>query len=155
MQGNQSIIAKLNELLTTELTSIDSYFLHSKLLEDLGYLKLAEHMHHEMQDEMGHATKIMARIIFLGGRPEVQARIPFTVDQSVKSMLEMDLQFEMEVRQLLIDGIDLCLTYRDHVTRQMLEELLSDTESDHIDWLETQLSIIEAIGESRYLAEKL
>lgn len=155
MQGHQSIIDKLNELLTTELTSIDSYFLHSRIMSDLGYKILADHLHHEMEDEMGHATKLMERIIFLGATPEVNARVAFSVDRNVKAMFELDLKFEMKVRDLLIECIELCLKHKDHVTRQMLEELLSDTESDHIDWLETQLGIISEIGEKNYLAEKL
>lgn len=155
MQGHSAIIAKLNELLTTELTSIDSYFLHSRIMADFGYKQLADHLHHEMEDEMGHATKLMQRIIFLGGTPEVHARVPFTVDRIVKTMFEVDLKFEMKVRDLLIEGIELCLSHNDHGTRQILEELLADTESDHIDWLETQLHLIEEIGEKRYLAEKL
>jgi bacterioferritin len=155
MQGHKTIIAKLNELLTTELTSIDSYFLHSRVMADLGYKQLADHLHHEMEDEMGHATKLMQRIIFLGEAPKVHERVPFTVDRNVKSMFEVDLKFEMKVRDLLIEGIELCLNHNDHGTRQILEELLSDTESDHIDWLETQLHLIEEIGEKRYLAEKL
>ena len=155
MQGHRSIVDKLNELLTTELTSIDSYFLHSRIMSDMGYRKLADHLHHEMQDEMGHATKIMERLIFLGATPEVHARVPFSVDRNVKAMFELDLKFEMQVRDLLIDGIELCFNHKDHVTRKMLEQLLSDTESDHIDWLETQLNIISEIGEKNYLAEKL
>jgi bacterioferritin len=155
MQGNKTIIAKLNELLTPELTSIDSYFLHAKLMANLGYKKLAEHLEHEMQDEMVHVTKIMERLIFLEATPEVHARVPFTVDRQVKAMFALDLDFEMKVRDLMIEGIELCIEHQDHVTRHMLEQLLSDTESDHIDWLETQLQIIEHIGESRYLAEQL
>ena len=155
MKGNQEIIDKLNVLLTAELTSIDSYFVHSRVLRNQGYEKLYEQLNHEMEDEQGHATKVIERIIFLEGTPDLGKRLPFKVENKIKSILESDLKFEHEVRSILIDVIDLCFKHKDYATKEAMEPLLIDTEEDHIDWLETQLSIIEEIGEERYLAEKL
>ncbi|MFW7378432.1 MAG: bacterioferritin [Oligoflexus sp.] len=145
----------LNQLLTTELTSIDIYFVQSRILQNKGYLKLYENLNHEMEDEQGHAAKIIERIIFLEGSPEVHKREAFTIEQDVVKMFELDLNYEMDVRAKLTDGIELCLKLKDYVTKEILESLLIDTEEDHIDWLETQLSIIKDIGRERYLAEKI
>lgn len=155
MKGSQKVIEKLNELLTAELSSIDSYFVHSRIVDDLGYSQLANHLKHEMEDEQAHAGAIIERIIFLEGTPDLGSRLPFKVDRNVKSMLEVDLKFEFDVRKLLLEGISLCMRENDHVTRKMLEKLLFDTEDDHIDWLETQINLINTLGEKAYLAEKM
>ena len=155
MKGNPDIIAKLNQLLTAELTSIDNYFVHSKVMHNLGYTKLESQFHHEMEDEQGHASKIVERIVFLEGIPAVSARLPFKVERDVKKVLEQDLDAEMVVKNLLGECIDLCFTHKDFGTLEVLEPLLIDTEEDHIDWLETQLSVINEIGIERYLSEKM
>lgn len=155
MKGSQKVVDKLNQLLTAELTSIDSYFVHSRIVDDLGYKKLAEHLKHEMEDEQQHATAIIERIVFLEGTPDLGHRLPFQVDRNIANMFKVDLQFEFDVRKILLEGIDLCLQEGDHVSRNLLEKLLFDTEDDHIDWLETQLALISTLGEERYLAEKL
>jgi bacterioferritin len=155
MQGQKEIIDSLNDLLTAELTAIDIYFVQSRVLRNLGYQKLYEKLNHEMEDEQSHASKIIERIIFLQGVPDVHKRLPFTVDRDVQKMFELDLKYELDVRSKLCDGIELCLKVRDYVTKEMLESLLIDTEEDHIDWLETQLSIIGEVGKERYLAEKI
>lgn len=155
MQGHKDIIKKLNELLTAELTSIDSYFVHSRVMKDLGYHKLYEQLHHEMQDEQGHATAIIERILFLEATPDLGQRLPFKVERKVKAMFEADLAFELKVRHLLVEAIDLCLQLKDFGTKEVLEPLLKDTEEDHIDWLETQISLVDELGESLYLAEKM
>ena len=155
MKGNPDIIAKLNELLTAELTSIDNYFVHSKVMHNLGYGKLKDQFHHEMEEEQGHASKIIERIVFLEGTPKVHERLPFKVERDVKKVLEDDLAAEMHVKKLLGEAIDLCFSKKDFGTLEVLEPLLVDTEEDHIDWLETQLSVINDIGIERYLSEKM
>lgn len=155
MKGNPEIIKSLNHLLTAELTSIDNYFVHSKVMHNLGYNKLKDQFHHEMEDEQGHASKIIERIVFLEGVPEVHARLAFKVERDVKAVLESDLAAEHEVKKRLVDCIDLCFQHKDFGTLEVLEPLLVDTEEDHIDWLETQLSVISDIGIERYLAEKM
>ena len=155
MKGNPEIIAKLNELLTAELTSIDNYFVHSKVMHNLGYNKLTDQFQHEMEDEQGHASKVIERIVFLEGTPNVTARLPFTVERDVAKVLQADLDAEHVVKKLLGECIDLCFKHKDFGTLEILEPLLVDTEEDHIDWLETQLSIISDIGIERYLAEKM
>ena len=155
MKGNPEIIKALNALLTDELTSIDMYFVQSRIMQNLGYTKLYEQLNHEMEDEQEHATKIIERIIFLEGTPEVHKRESFTIHRDVVKMFEQDLKYEMDVRNKLTDAIELCFKHKDFVTKEVLEPLLIDTESDHIDWLETQLSIIKEVGKENYLSEKL
>ena len=155
MKGNPEIIAKLNELLTAELTSIDNYFVHAKIMHHMGYNKLKDQFHHEMEDEQGHASKVIERIVFLEGIPEVSARLPFKVEKDVQKVLEHNLEAEHVVKRLLGECIDLCFAKKDFGTLEVIEPLLVDTEEDHIDWLETQLSIIKDIGIKLYLAEKM
>ena len=155
MKGNPEIIKALNHLLTAELTSIDNYFVHAKVMHNLGYNKLKDQFQHEMEDEQGHAAKIIERIVFLQGVPDVSARLPFTVERDVKKVLEADLDAEHEVKKRLVACIDLCFANKDFGTLEVIEPLLVDTEEDHIDWLETQLSVISDIGIERYLAEKM
>ncbi|MBQ46731.1 MAG: bacterioferritin [Zetaproteobacteria bacterium] len=155
MQGDKELIKKMNVLLTAELTAIDFYFVHSRVLEDMGYNQLYEQFLHEMTDEQGHATKIIQRMIFLNGTPEVGQRLPFNVTKDVVKIFEDDLKAEHHVRELLIDCIDHCMKIKDFVSMEVLEPLLADTEEDHIDWLETQLELIKEIGLQNYLAEKI
>lgn len=155
MKGNSEIVAKLNELLTSELTSIDIYFVQSRILQRKGYSKLFAQLDHEMNDEQGHATKVIERILFLEGTPEVHARHKFKITHSVKEMYELDLAYEHKNKDILVELIDLCFKHKDFGTKELIEPLLIDTEEDHIDWLETQLSIISDIGEDKYLAEKI
>ena len=118
MKGNQKIIDKLNTLLTAELTSIDSYFVHSRVLKNKGYTKLYEQLNHEMEDEQGHAAAVIERIIFLEGTPLVHDRLPFEIEDSVKGMFESDLKFEHIVRNHLIELIELCMKEKDYVTKE-------------------------------------
>lgn len=155
MKGHPDIIKGLNSLLTSELTSIDVYFVQSHILRNMGYTKLADQFAHEMEDEQGHAAKVIERIVFLEGTPDVRSRDPFTVETDFQVMLEHDLKYEHQVRDKLIDLIELCLKHRDYATKEALEPLLVDTEEDHIDWIETQLSIIGDIGLQNYLSEKM
>lgn len=151
MQGSAKVLAGLSELLAAELTSVDQYFIHSQMYHNWGYSKLYERIDHERQDEIGHSTLLIARILFLEGIPNVAARTPLRVGKDVKEMLEFDLQTEYEVAAALKKVIAVCETEQDYVTREMLMTLLEDTEQDHAHWLEQQLNLIKAIGLPNYL----
>ncbi len=151
MQGKLTVIAALSELLAAELTSVDQYFVHSQMYHNWGYGKLYERIDHERQDEIGHATKLIARILFLEGTPNVAARTPLRVGANVPQMLQFDLDTEYEVAAALKKTIALCETEQDYVTREMLVGLLDDTEQDHAHWLEQQLFLIKQITLENYL----
>lgn len=151
MKGNQQVIDMFNELLTQELSAIDLYFLHSRLFQDMGLTKLFERIDHEKDDETIHATKLIERIIFLDGMPELGTRLPYKPSRDVKQLLTDELNYEIENSKMLRKAIGLCEEHKDYVSRDLLLGLLSDTENDHIDWLETQLSLIEKVGIENYL----
>ncbi|XZG71845.1 bacterioferritin [Chitinibacteraceae bacterium HSL-7] len=155
MQGKQSVIDALNKLLTTELTSVDQYFIHSEMYRNWGYHKLYERIHHERDDEIGHATKLIERILFLEGTPNVAARDALRIGADVEAMLKNDLQTEYDVAAALKQTIALCETQQDYVTREMLVGLLDDTEVDHAFWLEQQLRLVKALGLQNYLQSQL
>lgn len=155
MKGHKKIISALNQMLTYELTSINQYFLHSEMYLDWGLHELYERIHHEMEDEKGHATDLMQRILFLEGHPGVENLNPMKIGKTVPEMLQSDLKLELEGRKLLQETIALCESLADYQTREILEKLLSDTEVDHIYWLEQQLSLIEKIGLENYLQKKM
>ena len=127
------------------------YFLHSRLYQDWGLTKLFNHIDGEKNHEGLHADLVIKRIIFLEGAPNVNARDGFKVELNVKSMLEQSLDYELENLKMLKELIALCESERDYESRNMLLTLLKDTEEDHIDWIETQLSLIEKIGIENYL----
>jgi bacterioferritin len=151
MKGNTKVIAGLSELLEAELTSVDQYFIHSQMYHNWGYSKLFERIDHERQDEIGHSTLLIARILFLEGTPNVAARTPLRVGKDIPQMLQFDLQTEYEVAAALKKVIAICEKEQDYVTREMLMTLLEDTEQDHAHWLEQQLGLIKAIGIQNYL----
>ena len=151
MKGNQEVIKVFNELLTQELSAIDLYFLHSRLFQDMGLTKLFERIDHEKDDEMIHATMLIERIIFLEGLPELGTRLPYKPSRDVKMLITDELNYELDNSKVLRKAIALCESVQDFVSRDILLKLLSDTESDHIDWLETQLSLIDKIGIENYL----
>jgi bacterioferritin len=155
MQGKQAIIDALNELLSYELAAMDQYFLHSQMYEDWGYNKLYERINHEFDDEKGHATLLIQRMLFLEGKPDMVTRTGFMLGTDVPSMLESDLRVEYEVASKLRDVVALCEQERDYVTRDMLMTLLEDTEMDHAHWLEQQLHLIKALGLENYLQSQL
>ncbi|EQC44033.1 bacterioferritin [Bacteriovorax sp. Seq25_V] len=151
MKGNKTIISKLNQLLTQELTAMDIYFLHSRIYQDYGLTKLFERINHEMTDETGHASLLMERILFLEGMPELGTRAPYTLTTDVKEMIQVELNYEYENSKLLKEVIATCEAEKDFGTREIIMTLLKDTEEDHINWLETQLGLIDKIGIERYL----
>ena len=150
MKGNAHIIDILNTLLETELTSVDQYFIHSRMYEDWGLTKLYERIGHEMQDELGHADLLIRRILFLEGTPDLSKRQPMKVGKDVKEMLSNDLQLEYEVADALKKAIAECERASDYETRAILVKMLEDTEEDHAYWLEKQLRLIDAIGLQNY-----
>jgi bacterioferritin len=151
MKGNTKVIAALSELLAAELTSVDQYFIHSQMYHNWGYDKLFERIDHERQDEIGHATLLIKRILFLDGIPNVAARTALRVGANVPEMLQFDLLTEYEVAAALKKTIALCEKEQDYVTRDMLMVLLEDTEQDHAHWLEQQLFLIKQITLENYL----
>lgn len=155
MKGSKKVIDGLNKLLTKELTSVDMYFLHSRVYEDWGLTKLFTHIDGEKNHEGLHADIVTKRIIFLEGQPDVQSREGFKVEMNVKAMLEQSLKYEQENMAMLKDLIVLCESEKDFETRNLLLTLLKDTEEDHIDWIETQLGLIERVGEQNYLQSQM
>lgn len=155
MKGNNTIIAKLNQLLTGELTAADQYFIHSRMYEDWGLSKLYERIDHEMQEELQHADALIKRILFLEGTPDLSKRDGLKVGKDVPGMLASDLEVELSVVQALRDAIALCESEQDYQSREMLEALLKDTEEDHTHWLEQQLGLIEKVGLQNYLQSQM
>lgn len=155
MKGNPTIIKALNALLANELSAMDQYFLHSEMYRDWGLNKLYERISHEFDDEKGHATKLIERILFLEGTPNMKDREPINIGSDVPSMLQSDLDVEYAVRKLLTDTIALCEKEQDFGTRDMLEPLLDDTEMDHTYFLEQQLRLIKMIGLPNYLQSQM
>ncbi|MFT4731231.1 MAG: bacterioferritin [Gammaproteobacteria bacterium] len=155
MQGNKNIIGGLNTLLGYELAAMDQYFVHSQMYLDWGLHKLYERINHEFDDEKGHATKLIERMLFLGGKPDMQTRVGYKVGINVPEMLQSDLRVEYEVADKLRNVIAMCESEKDYVTRDMLMILLDDTEMDHAHWLEQQLGLIEMLGLSNYLQSQM
>lgn len=155
MKGDANIIDILNKLLESELTSVDQYFIHSRMYEDWGLTKLYERIGHEMQDEIGHADRLIRRILFLEGTPDLSKRQPIKVGGNVKDMLSNDLELEYGVAKELKSAIAECEKARDYETRAMLVEMLEDTEEDHAYWLEKQLGLIDSIGLENYLQSQM
>lgn len=151
MKGNKKVIDRLNTLLTAELTAADQYLAHSRMFENWGYRKLHERVAHERLEELEHADKLIRRILFLDGTPDVASRDALNIGADVASMLKNDLAYEYAVVTALRDAMALCETERDYQTRAILGELLKDTEEDHAYWLEQQLRLIDAMGLQNYL----
>ncbi|GAA2138222.1 bacterioferritin [Glycomyces algeriensis] len=150
MQGDKQVIEFLNEQLTAELTAINQYFLHAKMQENWGYTKLAKYTKSESIDEMRHAEVLTDRILFLDGMPNYQRLFPLRIGQSVKEIFECDRLIEVEAIDRLKRGIEHMESVKDYVSRDLFKGILED-EEHHIDYLDTQLEIIEKIGESLYI----
>ena len=154
MKGDAKVIEFLNKALFNELTAINQYFLHAKMLKNWGLKELAEHEYHESIDEMKHADKLSDRILFLDGLPNFQALGKLKIGETPREILQCDLALELEALQVLKDAIVHCEGVGDFTSRQLFADIL-DSEEEHIDWIETQLSLIERIGEQNYLAQQL
>ncbi len=154
MKGDAKVIEFLNKALYNELTAINQYFLHAKMLKNWGLKELADHEYHESIDEMKHADALAERILFLDGLPNFQALGKLRIGEDPRELLECDLALELEAVPLLREAIAHCETVGDYVSRKLFADIL-DSEEEHIDWLETQLSLIQRIGEANYLAQQL
>jgi bacterioferritin len=154
MKGHDQVVTLLNDILTAELTAINQYFVHYKMLENWGYHRIAKKKRDESIEEMKHADRLIGRLLFLEGVPNMQRLFPVRVGEDPIEMHELDLEVEREAVARLNKAIALTLAKNDAGTRECLEKLL-DNEEDSIDWLEAQLKIVADIGKERYLAEQL
>ena len=154
MKGDAKVIEFLNKALYNELTAINQYFLHAKMLKNWGLKELAEHEYHESIDEMKHADKLSERILFLDGLPNFQALGRLRIGENPLEVLRADLALELDAVPLLREAIAHCETVSDYVSRKLFADIL-ESEEEHVDWIETQLSLIERIGEANYLAQQL
>lgn len=151
MKGSKKVLNQLNALLTGELTAADQYFVHSRMYQDWGLNRLYQRIDHERQDELVHAERLIGRILMLDGTPDVASRGMLAIGKDVPEMLRNDLDYEMSVVAALKKAIVVCEQEQDYQTREMLRELLADTEEDHAYWLETQLDLIDKVGLKNYL----
>jgi len=149
LKGDKKVIERLNEALFLELGAVNQYWLHYRLTKDWGLTKLAEKERAESIEEMHHADKLIDRIIFLEGHPNLQTVAPLRIGQTVKEVLESDLAGEYEARNSYKESRDICHEAGDYVSMKLFEELMIDEEG-HIDFLETQLELLDSIGEQKY-----
>ena len=149
MKGDPKVIEFLNRVLRNELTAINQYFLHSRMFKDWGLKALADYEFGEAVDEMKHADALVERILFLEGLPNMQDIGKIRIGEHTQEMLECDLALEMDAIPDLREGIEYCESCRDYVSRDLLDSIL-DSEEEHVDWLETQLDLIERVGIENY-----
>lgn len=154
MQGDPAVIEILNEILTAELTAVNQYWVHHRMLDNWGLDVLSDHARHESIDEMHDADRIIERILFLEGVPNMQRLNPVRVGETVPEQLAADLAVEQAAVERYNRGIALCVEKGDNGTRALFEKHLVD-EEQHLDWIEAQLGLIETIGLERYLAQQL
>ena len=154
MKGDKAIIRRLNAVLTNELTAVNQYFLHARMYQDWGYARLGKITYDESIGEMKHADKLIKRILFLEGLPNLQDLHKLKIGETVPECLAADLAVEVGGRVDQIEGIRECEATGDYATREILREILTDTE-EHIDFLETQLNLVRTLGEPNYLQSAL
>ncbi len=150
MKGEPAVIAKLNAILTNELTAVNQYFLHARMYENWGFNKLGKKTYEESIGEMKHADLLIKRVLFLEGLPNLQDLGKLSIGETVPECLSADLELEKRGRTTLIEAIQLCEQARDYISREIVKQILDDTE-EHIDFLETQLSILDSVGLDNYL----
>ena len=154
MKGDANIIRLLNAQLTNELTAINQYFLHARMYKHWGLEKIAKKEYEESIGEMKHADRLIDRILMLGGLPNLQALHKLMIGESTPEMLDCDLKLEIGAQQTIKDGIAACEAAGDYVSREIFQAILEDTE-EHIDWLETQLDLINKVGVQNYLQSQM
>ena len=154
MHGDPRVIEALNDVLTAELTAVNQYFIHAKMSSNWGYRGRGAHVRDESIDEMRHAERIIDRILYFDGTPNMQRLFPVRVGETVAEQLELDLAVEHEAVPRLNRAIELCVEVGDNGTRELLADILV-SEEEHVDWLETQLETIRQIGLELYLSQQL
>ena len=154
MKGDTKVIAHLNKVLANELIAINQYFLHAKMFKNWGLKELADHSQHESIDEMKHADKLIDRILFLEGLPNLQDLGKLNIGENTPEIFQCDLDLELRAIPDLRDAIVHCDSVRDFTSVELLEDIL-ESEEEHVDWLETQISLIEKVGIQNYLQEKM
>ncbi len=154
MKVNKGVVQQLNKVLLNELTAINQYFLHARMWRNWGFEKLAKKEYEESVGEMKHADKLVERILVIEGLPNLQDIGKLKIGEDVPEGLKCDLAMERKGREDLLAGISACEEASDYVSRHILRHILDDTE-EHIDWLETQLELIEKVGEQNYLQSQM
>jgi len=154
MRGHEQVVSLLNDVLTAELTAINQYFIHGRMCENWGYQRLWKRLREESQGEMKHADKLIERILFLEGLPNLQRLGKVNVGQTVAEQLRLDLEVEREAIKRLNDGIEVARSLGDNGSRDLLEDILKG-EEEHLNWIEAQLSLITQMGEANYLAQQI
>jgi bacterioferritin len=154
MKGDATVINHLNQVLKNELTAINQYFLHSRIYKDWGIIKLGDHEYAESVDEMKHADQLIERILFLEGLPNLQDLGKLRIGESVPEMLQCDLDLEMDALPDLQVAIAYCEAEKDYVSREVFDSILR-SEEEHVDWLETQIGLIEKMGVENYVQSQM
>ena len=154
MKGDPNVIKLLNDQLTNELTAINQYFLHSRMYRHWGFEKLGKKEYEESIGEMKHADQLIERVLMLDGLPNLQALHKLMIGEAVPEILNCDLQLELVSQKTVKEGIAACEQARDFVSRELLQHILDDTE-EHIDWLETQIELVEQVGLQNYLQSQM